>query len=186
MKNILSKIEVENVSKKTQIIIRLVTILLGICCIFLSGSINTYLPYLVGALMLVFSCAGLVVCIKRKEYKTLETKATATAIIGIVISIVIILQGENSISLIGIVWGLIGLKKGISGINVSLYNHSHGKKYRLELLHASAEILLAIVLILNPFEKIEIHIIILGFEMILNTMKYMFKDKLYKIDDNLI
>ena len=43
---------------------------------------------------------------------------------------------------------------------------------------------ISILLIYNPFEKITEHLVLLGIEMVINSIKFMFKDEIYKdIDD---
>ncbi len=163
-------------------VIQLILIAIGLFCIVFSDKVTLALPYITGGGMLLFSVFSLLRSLKEREYTCLETRATASSIISAVLAVVILAYGHDTLYLIAVLWGLNGLSKGISGLNVALYNKSHGNPFFLELLHAFLETALAILLVINPFHSIREHIIILGVEIVLTTLKYFFRDQLYTKD----
>lgn len=163
--------------RKAEITTSILFILNGLICIIFSEFIQEILPYISGSIAILSGIILLTKAIYEKEYKTIETKRTAISIIMILIGIIIIFKNENSINLIGVVWGIYGLVKGINELNIAIYYIFSKEKFILELLHSIVEIVLAIILIFNPFEKIATHIILLGIEMIV-----IYTMKLFKVD----
>ena len=137
------------------------------------------IPIIIGTIIIIMSVISIIISIMKKEYKTLETNILASGIVSFLLGIMVLINNQNSIPFIAIVWGILGLKKGVKGLNIALYNKANKKKYIIELIHSIIETILSILLIFNPFEKFEEHLIILGIEMIVSSLKIVFKDKKY-------
>ncbi len=162
--------------RMAEIITSILFITNGILCITCADLLQDVLPIISASIAILSGIILLIKAIKEKEYTRLETKDTATAIIMIIMGIAILFNTSNAIYLIGVSWGIYGLVKGINGINTALYNKYHNNKFILITLHASIEIMLAIALVFNPFEKISHHIVLLGIEMILVSGRNLFKE----------
>ena len=93
------------------------------------------------------------------------------------LSSVNLFKGQNAISFIAIIWGITGLRKGVKGFNIALYNKVNNKQYIGKLVYAIIETALSILLVFDPFEKVEEHLVILGFEMIIIALKVAFYDE---------
>ena len=106
--------------------------------------------------------------------KSLESMKIPEYIVVMILGIMTLLKKNDAISFIAIIWGISGLRKGIKGLNVAIYNKVNNKRFVGELIHAIIETLLSILLVFNPFEKVEEHIIILGIEMIIMSLKVAF------------
>lgn len=175
-----SKKDINPTKDKIEIIRQIVFIILGIINIIFAGRLREKLPVLIGIASIVIASVSLTRDIKEKEYARLDTMRIPRDLVAIILGIIILLKKENAIPFIAIVWGISGLKRGCKGLNIAVYNKVHKKAFALELIHSTLEILLAILLIFNPFEKLEKHLVLLGIEMIISSLKICFKDKVYK------
>ena len=159
-------------------------VLIGLVNIICASKLTNILPLIIGSAMILAALIALIYNITKKEYKTLDTMKIPKNAVSIILGISILFKGNNAIPFISIIWGISGLKKGTKGLDVALYNKVQGKKFFWELIHAIFELVLSILLIYNPFEKITEHLVLLGVEMVINSLKYLFKDETYKnIDD---
>lgn len=149
-------------------ILALIFALVGLSCIFFYDRLYDSFNYVIGSAMVA---GGLFVMIKgliSGEYKIHEeSKRTAIGIIVCVVGAVIIIEGRNADTLIGGAWGMFGLAKGAESLDSALYYLSCKKKYFIyELFSAAADIILAIILLLDPEGHLEYHILILGIEIL--------------------
>ena len=162
----------------------IIFVLIGFINIIYANKLTNILPTIIGSMMVLTSGIILIYYITQKEYKTLDTMKIPQKVVSIILGISILFKGDNAIPFIAIIWGISGLKKATKGLDVAFYNRGHKNKFLGELLHALFELIISILLIYNPFEKIEEHLVLLGIEMITNSIKFMFKDEIYKdIDD---
>ena len=161
-------------------IVQCIFMLVGIINITCASVLKENLPIIMGTVTIIATIIYLIKNIKEKEYETLDTMKIPENIVAIIIGTIIIFKKQNAIPFIAILWGLSGLKRGIKGFNVAIFNKVHNEKFILELIHASLETFFAILLIFDPFEKVEEHIILLGIEMIISSLKIAFKDKKYE------
>ena len=175
MKKIKNEKVIEILKKSKNIL----SVIIGILTIIFAHSLIGIIPIILGSFSILRGAIGLFINIKEKEYATLETHKIPINIISIILGIMILVNDHNAIPFIAIVWGVSGLRSAGNGLNISLYNKSQGQKYIPELIHSIIEIALCTLLIFNPFEKIEEHLIILGIQMIVNVIKIGVKDKKY-------
>lgn len=159
---------------------QIVFIILGFINVIFASTLREKLPYIIGITSVIIGSISLIKNIKNKEYQKLETMRISRDFVSVILGVMILLKGEHAIPFIAIVWGISGLQKASKGLNIALYNRAQKKPFFLELLHSTLELIFAILLIFNPFEKLEEHLIILGIEMIISSLKIGFKDKVYQ------
>lgn len=145
--------------------------LTAIICIIFPSHLTTILPYLIGGVMVIVGFIYEYRAIKQKEYKTLETSDTAQALILFIMGIFILIKHEDSIGVLGYTWGGFGLMKGTKELNIALYKLFVHQKFGIEMIQAFVTIGLAIILISDPFEKFTHHVMFLGFEMLVTSLK---------------
>lgn len=172
--------QTENKKDKFEVIRQVVFIIVGFINIIFAHSLRGILPYIIGISSVATGAISLIKNIKEKEYATLETMIIPSDVVGIILGIKILIENENAVPFIAIAWGISGLRKGTKGLNVAVYNKFNKKPFALELVHSIFEIFFAILLIFDPFEKLEEHLILLGIEMIISSLKICFKDKEYE------
>ena len=105
--------------------------------------------------------------IKEKDYASFEEKKLEWSIVIIAVAISILIQRENALVVVVIFWGLSGLNKSANYLNEALYYFSKRKGGFLPLIKAIIEFTLSILLIFDPLGKATEHILILGFELII-------------------
>lgn len=161
----------ENKKDRLKFAVQIILIIVGLINIVFAGFLKEKLSIITGITTISIAVIKLIRNINKKEYKTLETLKIPENIVAIILGIMMLLKQNNAISFIAIVWGIDGLRKGIEGFNVAIYNKIHNKKFVAELIHASIETMLSILLVFDPFEKVEEHIILLGIEMVTSALK---------------
>lgn len=164
----------ENKKDKLKFIIQIILIIVGLVHIIFASYLKEKLAIITGITTINISIINLIRNIKDKEYKTLETMKIPENIVVMILGIMTLFKHDNAISFIAIVWGISGLSKGIKELNVAAFNKLNNKKFIGKFIHAIIETSLSILLVFNPFEKVEEHIIILGIEMIIIALKVAF------------
>ncbi len=164
----------ENKKDKLKFIIQIILIIVGLVHIIFASYLKEKLAIITGITTINISIINLIRNIKNKEYKTLETMKIPENIVVMILGIMTLFKHDNAISFIAIVWGISGLSKGIKEFNVAIFNKLNNKKFIGKFIHAIIETSLSILLVFNPFEKVEEHIIILGIEMIIIALKVAF------------
>ena len=80
-------------------------------------------------------------------------------------------HGAKSTLFIGIIWGLLGLYKAGGEFNGVIDAVKAKEPYLLSLALTVFQLVLAVLLILNPFANIEHHLLLLGIELIVYPFK---------------
>lgn len=79
--------------------------------------------------------------------------------------------GSEAVGLMGVVWGIIGLRKAAGTIDQALRRMYRHQPALLLAAEAAIRIVLALALLFDPFEKFSSHIVLLGLELILTNVK---------------
>ena len=167
----------ENKKDKLKFSIQIILIVVGMIHIIFADYLKEKLTIITGITTINISLINLIRNIKKKEYKTLDTMKIPENIAALLLGIMTLFKGQNAISFIAIIWGITGLRKGVKGFNIALYNKVNNKQYIGKLVYAIIETALSILLVFDPFEKVEEHLVILGFEMIIISLKVAFYDE---------
>lgn len=167
----------ENKKDKLKFSIQIILIVVGMIHIIFADYLKEKLTIITGITTINISLINLIRNIKKKEYKTLDTMKIPENIVALLLGIMTLFKGQNAISFIAIIWGITGLRKGVKGFNIALYNKVNNKQYIGKLVYAIIETALSILLVFDPFEKVEEHLVILGFEMIIIALKVAFYDE---------
>lgn len=139
---------------------------LGVVCVVFTNRIHRILPYLLGSIMAVGGIETAVYGFRTCEHKRRGTKLTSTGLICAAVGCVILVRGMRAYTLVGAAWGIIGLVEGAEGLNIVLYSVSHHEKCALEAVRTAIELVLAVLLLLDPIENLPHHIFLLGIEQI--------------------
>ena len=167
----------ENKKDKLKFFLQIILIVVGLIHIIFADYLKEKLTIITGITTINISLINLIRNIKKKEYKTLDTMKIPENIAALLLGIMTLFKGQNAISFIAIIWGITGLRKGVKGFNIALYNKVNNKQYIGKLVYAIIETALSILLVFDPFEKVEEHLVILGFEMIIISLKVAFYDE---------
>ena len=145
-----------------------VFIILGILCIVKVDTMYGLLPYIMSAVLIVSGIVNVVTGVKIDEHKTTTTRQTAAGIVYFIIGIVILVLREEPYGLVGAFWGINGLSKAVGELNVAISRIANKQKGWIKLMiFAIFGIVVAILLLINPAEKVHEHMVIIGIELIL-------------------
>lgn len=137
--------------------------LAGLLCILFPEKIVSFLPTLLGILMMLTGIAGGFFFLKEPDTHHQE-KASNTILF--VMGLAFLLSQEKSLYLMGITWGLMGLEKVSHHLTHFLEARSQKRPSFKILVFTLLELCLALALLFEPFEKITFHILLLGIEII--------------------
>lgn len=126
--------------------------------------------YLVGGIMIFAGLLRLISAIRRKEYKDTNTNATASSLIFIALGIMIVLETDWAVTLIAIAWGIFGLLEGAHAFNHAFSRISRSQNPWYYLIKGGVEVVLAFMLLWEPDHHITMHIIVLGVNMIFDSV----------------
>ncbi|MDD3165719.1 MAG: DUF308 domain-containing protein [Oscillospiraceae bacterium] len=142
----------------------------GVICIAFASHIYRLLPTICGLILLASGCLRLIEGIRNKDYASLEQVGMERAIVMMAVGVGVLVKQQNALFVVGVFWGLAGLRKASNFLNEALYYMYQKEKYAPELMKCILSAALSMLLIFDPFGKIGVHIVILGVEMIVDTL----------------
>ena len=145
----------------------LVFALVGLVLVLFPEAIGTIAPYLIGILLILYGILNIIISLKYPD----SNVSLGGGIINIVLGAVILIQQEHSILIMGVVWAMISMHGAAKEIDEfrSAPNKVHLGTI-VSLVCAVASVVLAILLMTDPFEHFNAHIQILGLEMIASSL----------------
>ncbi len=153
----------------------LLMVVLGIICVFFTDLFYEKLPFFLGEIMIALGTIDTIRGIRIKEYKKRETKLTSNGIVYFLLGIVILYFKSNSYMIIGAIWGTLGLLKGSEVLNKAICAIAEKEHFLKELVEAVVELVLGILLLLEPDGNLHHHIMILGLELIITGWRHIRK-----------
>ena len=152
-------------SIRTAQLFAVLLIVLGISCMFFTEHIHAVFPLILGIIMVSHGLCKIYCGILTQEHKRPETKLTSNGIVLVILGCVILYHHKNADSIIGAIWGVIGLSNGLETINIAICHNFEKKPFIGKIIHGGIELLLGILLLLDPLEAVEHHLFILGIEL---------------------
>ena len=143
-------------------------IALGAVCAAIPARIESVLPYVVGGGLLAISLVRFIFAIIEKEYRNTKSNRTASALILIGLSVMILIEHEWAHTFIPIVWGVLGLCEGAHAFNHALSRISRGMRSSYYIIKGIVEVAVAFLLLYKPEEYGELHIIVFGVSLIID------------------
>lgn len=170
------------IGKRSGYVISIFLIIMGAFCIAFTDLAYAILPYALGILMTITGAFAILESIRSREYQTNDTKLTSMGIIILALGIAILRHVDEADTLIGAIWGMFGIFKGSEELNDAIFFISQKKPFAKELIHSALELIVALILLLDPVEKIWTHVIILGIELCLLGIQFI--NELHKHEKN--
>ena len=145
---------------------------LGLICILFSEHLTTVLPYIMGSTMVVFG--GLIGSsyLTNQERAGQRSEDLTYGIVLLILGAAFIVQGPNTLGVLGTVWAVIGVRKAAKSLNRAIEKIKVKERFLAHVMEFSVRIVLALVLLFNPFEKFSTHIAILGLELIVIHVRF--------------
>ncbi len=142
-------------------------VLVGILCIMLQENIYSWFAIIFGTMMLERGIHGCYLGLKNGDIESKEQKQFEKSLISILIAVGILVRQDEALFVTGMFWGLYGLNKSADYLNEILYRISHNdRKVVLLCMACAIEAALSMILIFDPANNIEHHILILGIQLI--------------------
>lgn len=141
-------------------------IMLGALCMLFTEQIYSIFPFILGYLMIATGICDIYRSIVTKEFQQAETKLASHGIVTLLLGCAILYHHRNADSIIGSIWGVIGLIKGTETLNLAIYKCSARTPFVGKMIHGMIELVLGILLLIDPLSAVKHHLFILGIELI--------------------
>lgn len=139
--------------------------ILGVACLVIPEPVAEHLPHILGAVMLFVGAADIVTDLLDKG--SVPGKITVgTDVVMIVLGIVTLLNTTESLNVIAVMWGLLGLEKAAHEIDESLEARASSGKWLMPLATGVFELVLGTMLLIAPIANLGHHVLLLGLELI--------------------
>lgn len=139
--------------------------ILGVACLLLSEQVAEHLPHILGGVMLFVGAADIVTDVLNRNSDPGKI-TVGTDVVMIVLGIVTLLNTVESLNVIAIMWGLLGLEKAAREIDESLAARTAGGKWLVPLATGVFELVLGTMLLLAPMANLGHHVLLLGLELV--------------------
>lgn len=114
--------------------------------------------------------------LRKKCFLDDKSQGMGSDIILVVMGVSFLCAGSEAIGLMGVVWGIIGLRKAAETVDQALKQIYLHQKAFLLVIEAGIRTILALALLFDPLTKFSSHIILLGLELILTNVKLPCED----------
>ncbi|MGM9662298.1 MAG: hypothetical protein ACI3WR_04300 [Oscillospiraceae bacterium] len=145
----------------------LLLLLAGAACLLFTEPVYTALPYLLGGVMMALGLGDILCGLLTGEFRSRETKLTANGVVFFFLGAVILYHRADADGIIGSIWGVLGLVKGAEALNTAMYCCAEKSPFLGKTLQAAVELLLAILLLVQPDTAVRHHVFLLGLELAL-------------------
>lgn len=155
----------QKLSGKVAFVATLLFPILGVACLLLSEQVAAHLPHILGAVMLFVGAADIFTDLLDKG--SVPDKITVgTDVVMIVLGVVTLLNTTESLNVIAVMWGLLGLEKAAHEIDESLEARASSGEWLVPLATGAFELVLGTMLLIAPIANLGHHVLLLGLELI--------------------
>ena len=134
-------------------------VILGLILIAVPAQISSAVPFLLGIPMVIYAILNVVISFRYRE----ALPKLGNSILAGVLGLVILLQKADSLSTIGVIWAIFSLHESAEEINEFIETKHFNIVSCISII---ISVVLAAMLMFDPFEHFETHIRILGLEII--------------------
>lgn len=143
---------------------------IGLLCVIFPRQITAGLPYILGGTMAV---AGItyIAAYFRSHAEADRSTELASGFVLLVIGILCVFHGAGSIGPLGTTWAIIGIRKASRSLSALIQDHSRGMGAFLYFAEFLVRFVFSVMLLFYPIEKFETHIMLLGLELIVVSVR---------------
>ena len=145
--------------------------ILGVVLILCSGHVTRILPYLLGGAMVLASILWGINAFQNQNLVREHSEELTYSIILMIMGVAFIVQGSNALGAIGTTWAMIGIGKASKSLKQVFYRLCQKQHFAIPMIEFLLRMTLALILLFHPFEKFSTHIIILGLELIVVSIR---------------
>lgn len=139
---------------------------IGLLFVFFPGQITAGLPYILGGAMTAAGILYGVLCFRSREEGADRSTELANALVLLIVGILCMLHGKNSIGPLGTTWAIIGLRKASKSLSRIIQSRGNGMAFYASLAEFLMRLTFSVILLFYPVEKFETHVVLLGLELI--------------------
>ena len=139
---------------------------IGLLCVLFSGPITTVLPYILGGTMTAVGIAYGIVYFRNSENRAGRASELSSGLVLFVVGALCIVHGVDSIGAMGTTWAIFGLLKASSSLTRAIQNSGRGLAFYTAVIEFLVRLTFSVMLLFYPVEKFQIHIVLLGLELI--------------------
>lgn len=139
---------------------------IGLLCVLFSGPITTILPYILGGTMTAVGIAYGIVYFRNSENRAGRASELSSGLVLFVVGALCIVHGMDSIGAMGTTWAIFGLLKASSSLTRAIQNSGRGLAFYTAVIEFLVRLTFSVMLLFYPVEKFQIHIVLLGLELI--------------------
>lgn len=157
--------------KNLQTIICCLFLMIGVLCIFCAEHITSVLPYLLGTAMIL---AGIIQCViyaKSRSASAQNVSGLSYGLVMLIMGLVFVAQGGNALGPMGTTWAIIGIRKASKSLEHAIEQMRLKQGFFLPIVEFFIRLTLALILLFDPFEKFSTHIVILGIELLVISVR---------------
>lgn len=145
--------------------------MIGALCIFCSEHITAVLPYLLGAAMILAGLIRSASYIQSRDTPDRNATELSYGLVMLIMGIVFVAKGSNALGPMGTTWAIIGIRKASKSLERAIEQTHLKHGFLLPFAEFLVRLTLALVLLFDPFEKFSTHIIILGIELMVISVR---------------
>lgn len=139
--------------------------ILGIACLLASEQVAECLPHVLGSVMLFVGAADIVTDLLDRD-STPGKITVGTDVVMVVLGVVALLNTTESLNVIAVMWGLLGLEKAAREIDEAADAQRGSKGWLAPLATGVFELVLGTMLLISPMANLGHHVLLLGLELI--------------------
>ncbi|MBE5756782.1 MAG: hypothetical protein E7342_03165 [Clostridiales bacterium] len=145
-----------------------VSFLLGLVCMIFYQQIMHVFSYVAGGLMGFFALCALIASFLKVTKKEKKPFLVAAFLVAVILSVLFVIEREESITIIAVIWGVYGLLKGGKEVAKVVEEIQEKRSFISSLIQAIFTLTISTILLLEPIaHHVERHIILLGLEFII-------------------
>jgi uncharacterized membrane protein HdeD (DUF308 family) len=147
-------------------------LIVGVLCVAFTAYIRIAFHYIVGGFMAVIGLVQFTSAIRTKEYVHTHSNKTASSLIMMALSVLILVDGEQTADLIiAVAWGFLGLFEAAHAFNHAISRIARSERCIYYLAKGLIELALAFILLYDPLgEHLDMHIMVLGINLIFDSV----------------
>jgi uncharacterized membrane protein HdeD (DUF308 family) len=151
-------------------ILSFIYLAVGIVCLSLYSYIGSVFSYIVGAFMALIGLGQFIFAIRTKEYVHTHSNKTAMSLILMALAVLIIVEKDSANTVIAIAWGFLGLFEGAHAFNHAFSRIARSERCAYYLVKGLIEVVLAFLLLHDPINHLELHIMVFGANLIFDAI----------------
>lgn len=151
---------------------------IGAACIFFPAWMSGILPHVVGGAMIFTGFVHFLTLILAAARRQPISAKPDISYVALILGIIIVLPQTSSLTLIGTVWGLYGIWECCTSLHEGILAISRREPVLGHFGAAALRLGVALLLLLDPSSHFVEHVVVLGFDILIDTCKGPDSEKL--------